>query len=101
MIADHESADHHHHHGSGAEHQADDIERFPIGRSNRACFIGSRCRTFNPARTPFRGFPPSERTIAEISRWGCDGEISVMHMLLLVMTTTIALGIFAVYKVTP
>jgi hypothetical protein len=50
---------------------------------------------------PFCGFPPGELTIAEKTCWGCDGEISAMDMLLLVMTTTIALGIFVLYKVTP
>jgi hypothetical protein len=50
---------------------------------------------------PFIGFPPGELTIAEKTCWGCDGEISAMHMLLLVMTTTIALGIVVLDKVTP
>jgi hypothetical protein len=37
MIRDYKCTDHHHHHGDGAEHQADRIERFPIGhgRSNQ------------------------------------------------------------------
>jgi len=73
---------------------------FMAGRSNRTCFIRSRCKTINPSKCRSVDFlQPSEPS--RKNRVSVQREISTMDMLLLAMTATIALGIFVVYKVTP